>query len=87
MKTLQNQYKLLKEGKGQKDVFLKEAKRLYPNLITNQADFNETETILKQKGLLNEHLIGTVVGTPAINTYEPRKEALIVTGKQSFCFL
>jgi hypothetical protein len=84
MKTLQNQYKLLKEGKGQKDVFLKEAKRLYPNLITNQADFNETETILKQKGLLNEHLIGSVVGTPAINTFEPKKEASYETAFKNF---
>ena len=33
MKTLANQYKLIKENKGHKGVFLKEAKRQFPNLI------------------------------------------------------
>jgi hypothetical protein len=32
-KTLQDQYLLIKEGKGHKDVFIKEAKRQFPNIV------------------------------------------------------
>ena len=64
MKSLQNQYKLITEGKGEKDVFLKEAKRLYPNLLTNSSNFKEAETILKNKGVISEN----IVGIPAIGS-------------------
>jgi len=64
MKSLQNQYKLISEGKGKKDVFLKEAKRLYPNLLTNSSNFNEAEAILKNKGVISEN----IVGIPAIGS-------------------
>lgn len=49
MKTLQEQYNLIKEGKGHKGVFLNEAKRIFPNLITNSATFEQAEKILKNK--------------------------------------
>lgn len=62
MKSLQNQYNLISEGKGEKSVFLKEAKRLYPNLLTNSSNFNEAEEILKNKGVISEN----IVGIPAI---------------------
>jgi len=58
MKSLQNQYNLISEGKGEKSVFLKEAKRLYPNLLTNSSNFKETETILKNKGVISENIVG-----------------------------
>lgn len=58
MKTLNEQYKLIKEDKGHKGVFLKEAKRLYPKLIRNGANFKEVSTILKQKSIINENLVG-----------------------------
>jgi len=65
MKTLANQYKLIKEGKGPKDVFLKEAKRQFPNLVTNAATFNEASTILKQKGIISENYVDLqMVGNP-----------------------
>lgn len=48
MKTLTEQYRSVKEGKGPKDVFLKEAKRQFPNLVTNKTTFKEASTILKQ---------------------------------------
>lgn len=57
MKTLQEQYNLIKEGKGHKQVFLNEAKRLYPNLVPNALTFNQTTKILKNKGVLNENYI------------------------------
>jgi len=60
MKTLQEQYNLIQEGKGHKDMFLKSAKRLFPEYITNFATYGEATTILKQKGILNEGIGGVV---------------------------
>jgi len=56
MKTLQEQYNLIKEGKGHKDVFLKEAKRLFPNVVPNSATFNQTAKLLKQRSVINENI-------------------------------
>jgi hypothetical protein len=65
MKTLTEQYRLIKEDKGHKGVFLKEAKRQFPNLITNSATFNEASKILKQKNIISENFVGTpMVGNP-----------------------
>ena len=69
MKTLQEQYNLISEGKGHKDVFLKEAKRLFPNMVTNAATFEETSKILKNRGVISEAL-GQVVTMKPINTIE-----------------
>jgi len=60
MKTLQEQYNLIKEGKGHKDVFLKEAKSRYPNMISNVLTYEQTTTILKQRSIINEHILGGV---------------------------
>ena len=56
-KTLQEQYNLIKEGKGNKEIFLKEAKLQFPHLIRNAADFNETTTILKQRSVISENIL------------------------------
>ena len=60
MKTLQEQFNLIQEGKGHKDMFLKSARRLFPEYITNFATYGEATTILKQKGILNEAAGGVV---------------------------
>jgi hypothetical protein len=52
--TLQEQYNLIKEGKGAKDVFLKHAKTLFPEYIPNSMGFEPTVVILKQKSILKE---------------------------------
>ena len=65
MRTLTEQYRSVKEGKGPKDVFLKEAKRQFPNLVTKSATFKEASTILKQKGIISENFVGMpMVGNP-----------------------
>ena len=65
MKTLSNQYKLIKEGKGHKDAFLKDARRQFPSLVTNAATFKEASTILKQKGIISQNFIGSqMIGNP-----------------------
>jgi hypothetical protein len=56
MKTLQEQYNLIKEGKGYKDVFTKEAKRLFPSIVPNSATFNQTTKLLKQRSVISENI-------------------------------
>lgn len=60
--TLQEQYNRIQNGKGNKETFLKEAKRQYPNMLTNQATFIEAKTILKQRSVISESEI--YVSTP-----------------------
>jgi hypothetical protein len=60
MKTLQEQYTLIQEGKGHKDMFLKSAHRLFPEYVTNFATYSEATTILKQRGILSEAAGGVV---------------------------
>jgi len=69
-KTLQDQYLLIKEGKGHKDVFIKEAKQQFPGLIRNAATFTEVANVLKTKNLINEN----VIGLEPINQLEPSKK-------------
>jgi hypothetical protein len=61
-KSLQQQYNLIKEGKGHKDVFLKETKRLFPQYIPNHFGFDQTINILKQKSIISENLWGVSTG-------------------------
>ena len=60
--TLQNQYNLIKEGKGHKGVFLNEAKRIFPQYIPNHFGYDATINILKQKSVLSENLWGIATG-------------------------
>ena len=69
-KTLQDQYLLIKEGKGHKDIFIKEAKRQFPGLIRNAATYTEVANVLKTKNLINEN----VIGLEPINQLEPSKK-------------
>ena len=71
MRTLTEQYRSVKKGKGPKDVFLKEAKRQFPNLVTNKATFKEASTILKQKGIISENYVDL---KPINNVIERKKE-------------
>ena len=71
MKTLTEQYRLIKEDKGHKGTFLKEAKAKYPNLLTNSSTFKEATTILKQKNIISENYIDL---QPINNPIERKKE-------------
>lgn len=55
MKTLQEQYNLIKKGKGHKGVFLKEAKRLFPNIVPNFATFDQATKLLRQRSVISEN--------------------------------
>jgi hypothetical protein len=57
MKSLQNQYNLIKEGKGNKELFLKEAKAQFPQYISNVQTFDQVIHSLTEKGILSETLM------------------------------
>ena len=61
-KTLQEQYNQIKKGKGSKEIFLKEAKKTFPNYIHNIATFNQAEKILRQKSIISENMWGIATG-------------------------
>ena len=79
MKTLQEQYNLIQEGKGRKDLFLKEAKRTYPNLLSNLTSYKDATNILKSKSKINENLGGVVTLKPLVQLtsedFNPNKQA------------
>lgn len=58
MKTLQEQYNLIQEGKGNTEIFLKSAKQQFPKLVRNAADLNETISKLKSRNVISENLMG-----------------------------
>jgi hypothetical protein len=55
--TLQEQYNLIKEGKGHKGVFLTEAKKQFPDMLTNPMGFEESTKILKTRGVISENYV------------------------------
>jgi hypothetical protein len=80
-KTLQDQYLLIKEGKGHKGVFLSEAKRQFPDIVRNAATFNEAAASLITKKIIAEN----VIGLGAINSpFEAKKKQSFETAFESF---
>jgi hypothetical protein len=58
--TLQTQYNLIKEGKGNKAVFLKSAYRLFPDMLSPVNTFEDTVKILKNRSIISEGIGGVV---------------------------
>ena len=89
-KTLQEQYLLIKEGKGHKDVFVKEAKRLFPNMVRNAATFKEASDVLKSKQIIKENVveIGSINQLPATKkeSYELAFEKFLTEEKKKDYF-
>lgn len=57
-KTLQEQYNLIQEGKGNAEVFMKAAKKQFPNFVRNAATLNETISSLKHNHIISENMLG-----------------------------
>ena len=55
-KTLQEQYNLISEGKGNKESFVRAAKRQFPNMVRNAASLNETVASLKHGHIISESI-------------------------------
>lgn len=54
MKTLQEQYNQIIKGNGSKEIFLKEVKSKYPNLVRNAAGFQEASNALIGRNIISE---------------------------------
>jgi len=74
MKTLQEQYILIKEGKGNKDHFLKQAKNLFPEYINQYSNYETTVNVLKSKSILSEGIGGVVSHQPSKSWLEVFRE-------------
>jgi hypothetical protein len=61
--TLQTQYNLIKEGKGNKAYFLKSAYRLFPDMLSPVNTFEDTVAILKNRSIISENIAGLGVVT------------------------
>lgn len=80
-KTLQDQYLLIKEGKGHKGVFLTEAKRQFPDIVRNAATFEEAAASLKTKNIIAENIVGlTAVNSP----FNSKKKESFETAFENF---
>jgi hypothetical protein len=58
MKSLQNKLNLIKEGKGNKELFLKEARAMFPNIVTGALTFDQAIHNLTERGILSEGFVG-----------------------------
>ena len=54
MKSLQSKYNLITEGKGSKDVFIKQAKAEFPQYISNVMTYDQIVNSLKERAIINE---------------------------------
>ena len=60
MKSLQNEYNLIKEGKGNKELFIKEARTLFPNIVTGALTFDQSIHNLTERGIISEGITGVL---------------------------
>jgi len=70
--TLQQQYNLIKEGKGDKNFFLKQALRQFPKFLTVNNTFEQTVNILQGKNIISEG-IGGVISLESNQTHTSKK--------------
>ena len=84
-KTLQDQYLLIKEGKGHVGVFLTEAKRQFPNIVRNAATLDEAVASLKSKNIIAENVCSVmpaILDRPKKESYETAFEAFLAEAKK-----
>jgi len=65
--TLQEQYNLIVEGKGNVTAFHKQALKQFPHLFTAQSSFDQVVNVLKQKSIISEMVAQGLVS----NSSEP----------------
>jgi hypothetical protein len=67
MKSTQDKFRLVNDGKMLKKDFLTEVKRSHSNLITQTTTYKDAVQILKNKNIVNEHFLG-LKSTQPINS-------------------
>jgi len=60
MRSLQNNYNLIKEGKGNKELFMKQVRREFPQYISNVQTFDQAVSKLKEKSVISENNTGSL---------------------------
>ena len=69
--TLQEQYNLIVEGKGNATAFHKQALKQFPHLFTAQSSFDQVVNVLKQKSIISEMVAqGLVSNSSGPNFFE-----------------
>ena len=69
--TLQEQYNLIVEGKGNINAFHRQALKQFPHLFTAQSSFDQVVTVLKQKSIISEMVAqGLVSNSSGPNFFE-----------------
>ena len=66
MKSIQNQYRDLKEGKMSQANFVRNIRMTFPQYVTSVTSLNDSIKILKNKGILSE----------SFTTYQPEEETM-----------
>ena len=73
MKSIQNQYRNLQEGKITQSNFMKNVRMTLPQYITNVTSFKDTIKILKNKGILTESMSGTGISSETQYDWKGKK--------------
>lgn len=84
-KTLQDQYLLIKEGKGHKGAFLTEAKREFPQIVRNAATFEEAVASLQSKNIISENVLTVmpaIMDRPKKESFETAFESFLAEAKK-----
>lgn len=81
--TLQEQFNSIKNGKGNKDQFLKQARQTFPQYLTKFLDFDTSVNVLKSKQLINEAIGGVVTKGFDITNWKQIFEAEVKAEEKS----
>jgi hypothetical protein len=81
MKVLQEQYNLIKEGKGNKAHFLKTAFRLFPDMLSPVNTYEDTVHILKNRSIISEGIGGVVTTGKTPDWHQIFKENITEAAK------
>lgn len=79
--TLQEQYNLIQEGKGNKQHFFKSVRQLFPNLVTPINTYEDTVRILKNRGIIAEGIGGVVTKGKTPDWHQIFKENITEAAK------
>ena len=81
--TLQEQYNLIKEGKGNKQQFFKSVRHLFPDLVTPINTYDDTVRILKNRGIITEGIGGVVTKGKTPDWHAIFKENITEAAKEA----
>ena len=81
MRTLQEKYNGIQEGKFSKDQFLVEARQQLPNLVTRYNGYDDAVQILKNRGMIKEATSNTRKVGDKVSVYGTNNSTYIYSGE------